>query len=152
MQDDPQEKLLDAKDKLKSVLETNRSLDGIDDTYFNLKKTLLDGSPAEEGLKKLDSFNQWMSKELGDVEESNVQSTSGAYWDTVESENGVDIATIPSQVHLETYALDPSISHEQLFTIIDFSPSWAFEGSVIKVFSFDILQLISVLITELTTH
>ncbi|MED6174583.1 hypothetical protein PIB30_070406 [Stylosanthes scabra] len=130
MRDDPQEKL----EKIKSDMETNRSLDGIEDTYFTLKKTLLDGSLAEEGLKKLDSFNQWMSKELGDVEESKTpSSTFSAYWGTVESENDVDNATIPSQVHLDTYALDPSISHDQLFTIIDFSPSWTFEGSEIKI-------------------
>ncbi|XP_072089740.1 calmodulin-binding transcription activator 3 isoform X4 [Arachis hypogaea] len=129
MIDDPQEKLLDAKEKI----ETNRSLDGIDDTNLTLKKALLDGSLAEEGLKKLDSFNQWMSKELGDVEESKTPSTFSAYWGTVENENDVDNATIPSEVHLDTYALDPSISHDQLFTIIDFSPSWAFEGSETKI-------------------
>lgn len=141
MRNNPHEKLLKAKDKLKSDLEANRSLDGIEDTYFTSKKTLLDVSLGEEGLKKLDSFNQWMSKELGDVEESNKQSTSGTYWDTVESENGVGSTTIPSQVHLDTYVLDPSISHDQLFSIIDYSPSWTFEGSEIKVFSFDILHL-----------
>ncbi|RDX66086.1 Calmodulin-binding transcription activator 2, partial [Mucuna pruriens] len=133
VQNDPQEKLLNAKEKLKSDLEANRSLDGIEETYFTFKRTLLDGSPAEEGLKKLDSFNQWMSKELGDVEESNKSSTSGAYWDTVESENEVGSTTIPSQGHLDTYVLDPSISRDQLFSIIDYSPSWAFEGSETKV-------------------
>ncbi|KAJ1398660.1 P-loop containing nucleoside triphosphate hydrolase, partial [Sesbania bispinosa] len=133
MQNGPQEKLLEAKDKLKSDLEVNRSLDGVEDSYLTLKKTLLDGCPAEEGLKKLDSFNQWMSKELGDVEESNKQSTSGAYWDAVESENGVGSTAIPSQVHLDTYVLDPSVSNDQLFSIIDYSPSWTFEGSEVKV-------------------
>ncbi|XP_061344118.1 calmodulin-binding transcription activator 3-like [Gastrolobium bilobum] len=133
MRNDPQEKVLNAKDKIKSDLEANKNLDGIEDTYFTLKKTLLDGFPAEEGLKKLDSFNQWMSKELGDVEESNIQSTSDTYWDTVENENEVGSTTIPSQVHLDSYVLDPSISHDQLFSIIDYSPSWTFEGSEVKV-------------------
>ncbi|XP_027360473.1 calmodulin-binding transcription activator 1-like isoform X2 [Abrus precatorius] len=133
MQNEPQEKLLNAKDKLKLDLEANRTLDGIEDTCFPFKKTLLDGFPAEEGLTKMDSFNQWMSKELGDVEESNKPSTSGAYWDTVESENEVGSTTIPSQVQMDTYLLDPSISHDQLFTIIDYSPSWTFEGSEVKV-------------------
>jgi len=45
---------------------------------------------AEEGLKKVYSFNQWMSKEPGDLEESSKQSTSSAYWDTLGSEIGVD--------------------------------------------------------------
>lgn len=146
VQNDPQEKLLNAKEKPKSDLEANRTLDGIEDTYFPLKRTLLDGSPTEEGLKKLDSFNQWMSKELGDVEESNKPSASGAYWDAVETENEVGGTTVPSQGHLDTYVLDPSISHDQLFSIIDYSPSWAFEGSEVKVFCFDILSLLLILI------
>ncbi|KAF2284041.1 hypothetical protein GH714_018437 [Hevea brasiliensis] len=33
----------------------------------SVKQRLLDRSLSEEGLKKLDSFNRWMSKELGDV-------------------------------------------------------------------------------------
>lgn len=115
-------------------LEANRNLDGIEDTHVTSKKTLLDVTTAEEGLKKLDSFNQWMSRELGDVEESNKQSTSGSYWDAIETENGVDSSTTPSQVHLDTYVLDPSISHDQLFSIIDYSPSWTFEDSEVKVF------------------
>ncbi|KAL2343063.1 hypothetical protein Fmac_004348 [Flemingia macrophylla] len=133
VQNDPQEILLNTEEKLISDLEGNRNPDGTEDTYFPFKRTLLDGPPAEEGLKKLDSFNQWMSKELGDVEESNKKSTSNAYWDTVESENEVGSTTIPSQGHLDTYVLDPSISHDQLFSIIDYSPSWVFEGSEVKV-------------------
>jgi len=139
IQNDPQEILLHTKEKIKSDFEANRTLDGIEDTRFTFKRTLLDGSPAEEGLKKLDSFNQWMSKELGDVEESNKPSTSGAYWDAVESESEVGSTTIPSPGHLDTYVLDPSVSNDQLFSIIDYSPSWAFEGSEIKVCSFHML-------------
>lgn len=123
MQNSPREILLNEEDKLESELEVDRSIDGIEDTHFTSKKTLLDVSVAEEGLKKLDSFNQWMSKELGDVEESSNRSTSSTYWDTVESENEVG-----------NYVLDPSISHDQLFSIIDYSPSWTFEYSEIKVF------------------
>lgn len=141
MQNDPQENSLKEKDSLNSDIEANRSLDGIEDTSLSLKTNLLDGT--QEGLKKLDSFNQWMSKELGDVEESNKQSTSDAYWDAVESENGVDSTTIPS---LDTYVLDPSVSHDQLFSIIDYSPSWTFEGSETKVYFLKIMCLLSALI------
>nr|KYP49260.1 Calmodulin-binding transcription activator 3 [Cajanus cajan] len=123
------DKEVDFQNSLEQYLEGNRNPDGMEDTYFTFK----DGPPAEEGLKKLDSFNQWMSKELGDVEESNKQSTSNAYWDTVESENEVGSTTIPSQGHLDNFVLDPSISHDQLFSIIDYSPSWAFEESEVKV-------------------
>jgi len=145
MQNSPHEILLKAEDKLESDLGVDKSLVGIEDTHFTSKKTLLSVSVAEEGLKKLDSFNRWMSKELGDVEESSKHSPSSSYWDTVESENGVDSITIPSQGHLENYVLDPSICYDQLFSIIDYSPSWAFEDTEIKVSYFDILHLPSVL-------
>ncbi|XWS29530.1 hypothetical protein CRYUN_Cryun24cG0037000 [Craigia yunnanensis] len=98
-----------------------------------IRHHLFDGSLAEEGLKKLDSFNRWMSKELGDVDESHMQSSSGAYWDVVEGQNGVDVSTIPSQGQLDSFMLGPSLSHDQLFSIIDFSPNWAYIGSEIKV-------------------
>ncbi|KAE8704926.1 Calmodulin-binding transcription activator 3 [Hibiscus syriacus] len=97
-----------------------------------MRPHLLDGSLAE-GLKKLDSFNRWMSKELGDVDESHTHSNSGAYWDEVEGENGVDVSSIPSQGQLDTFMLGPSLSHDQLFSIIDFSPNWAYVGSEIKI-------------------
>ncbi|XP_050388150.1 calmodulin-binding transcription activator 3-like isoform X2 [Argentina anserina] len=100
--------------------------------YPSVIKPLLDGSLGD-GLKKLDSFNQWMSKELEDVDEPQKQSSSGAYWDTVESENEVDESSVPLQVRLDSYMLGPSLSHDQLFSIVDFSPSWAYENSEIKV-------------------
>ncbi|XP_021688105.2 calmodulin-binding transcription activator 3 isoform X2 [Hevea brasiliensis] len=99
----------------------------------SVKQRLLDRSLSEEGLKKLDSFNRWMSKELGDVNESHMQTSSGPYWDTVENENGIDDPKIPSQAHLDTYVLGPSLSQDQFFSIIDFSPNWAYVGSEIKV-------------------
>jgi hypothetical protein len=42
--------------------------------------------------------------------------------------------------------LYPSIFCDQLFSIINISPSWTFEDSEIKVFYFDILRLPKVLI------
>lgn len=136
-QNSPHEVLLQAESMLKSDLEVDRSVGGIQDICFTSNKSLLHVSAAEEGMKKLDSFNRWMSKELGDVEEPSKQSTSSAYWDTIESENGIDSVTIPSHVHLDNYVLDPSICYDQLFTIIDYSPSWTFEDSEIKVYYFD---------------
>lgn len=109
----------------------------------NLDGSFLDEKPAlkppflegvmKEGLKKLDSFDRWMTKELGDVKESQTQSTSGTYWEAVETENGVDDSIISPQVHLDSYVLGPSLSQDQLFSIIDFSPNWAYAGSEIKV-------------------
>ncbi|KAL4645329.1 hypothetical protein ACB092_02G227900 [Castanea dentata] len=117
---------------LKSNPEINIALEGKTNSSFTIKQTRLDGSLTEE-LKKLHSFNRWMSKELGDVNESHTQSSSGAYWDTVESENRVDESNISHQVCLINYTLGPSLSQDQLFSIIDFSPNWAYEGSKVKV-------------------
>jgi hypothetical protein len=62
-----------------------------------------------------------------------VQSSSGSYWITAESENGVDDSSNPSQGNLDAYLLSPSLSQDQLFSIIDFSPNWAYAGTEIKV-------------------
>uniref|UniRef100_A0A2N9IUD1 IPT/TIG domain-containing protein n=1 Tax=Fagus sylvatica TaxID=28930 RepID=A0A2N9IUD1_FAGSY len=118
---------------LKSDPEGNMALEGKTNSSFTLKKPWLDISQTEESLKKLDSFNRWMSKELGDVNESHMQSSSGAYWDSVESENRVDESNISPEEHLDNYTLGPSLSQDQLFSIIDFSPNWAYEGSTVKV-------------------
>ncbi|XP_062099603.1 calmodulin-binding transcription activator 3 isoform X2 [Humulus lupulus] len=116
-------------DFVKPVSKSNMNLE--EKPYISgMKQPLLDGSFAEEGLKKLDSFNRWMSKELGDVNESHMQTTSRAYWDSVESDTCVDDS---SQVRLDNYVLSPSLSQEQLFSIIDFSPNWAYESSEVKV-------------------
>ncbi|KAM2668067.1 hypothetical protein EV2_019689 [Malus domestica] len=112
---------------LKSISKRNETIEGSYKHAFATKPLL------DEGLKKLDSFNRWMSKELGDVDETQTQSNSETYWDTVESENGVDESSVPLQVRLDSYMLGPSLSQDQLFSIIDFSPNWAYENSEIKV-------------------
>ncbi|GAV84782.1 IQ domain-containing protein/CG-1 domain-containing protein/Ank_2 domain-containing protein [Cephalotus follicularis] len=117
---------------VKSDSEINLTIERKSIHSSAVKQHLLDGS-LTEGLKKLDSFNRWMSKELGDVNDAHMQSSSGAYWDTDENGNGVDDPSIPQQEHLDTYMLGPSLSHDQLFSIIDFSPNWAYAGSEIKV-------------------
>ncbi|XP_057970537.1 calmodulin-binding transcription activator 3 [Malania oleifera] len=112
---------------LKSESVSNVTIEGKNGYPSAARQHLLDGS-----LAKIDSFNRWMSKELGDVDESHIQSSSGVYWDAVGTENGVD-PSIPPQVHLESYTVAPSISQDQLFTIIDFSPNWAYAGSETKI-------------------
>ncbi|KAM6563826.1 hypothetical protein CsatB_023824 [Cannabis sativa] len=116
-------------DFVKPVSKSNMNLE---EKPYNsgTKQPLLVGSFAEEGLKKLDSFNRWMSKELGDVNESHMQTSSRAYWDSVEGDTCVNDS---SQVRLDNYVLSPSLSQEQLFSIIDFSPNWAYESSEVKV-------------------
>ncbi|KAI8032144.1 Calmodulin-binding transcription activator 3 [Camellia lanceoleosa] len=122
---------IQSRSALKPASENNPTIEGKAECY-PLKQPLLD-SFLREGLKKLDSFDRWMSKELGDVNESHTQSNSGTYWETVETEDGVDDSSIAPQAHLETYMLGPSLSQDQLFSIIDFSPNWAYAGSEIKV-------------------
>ncbi|XP_071724431.1 calmodulin-binding transcription activator 2-like, partial [Rutidosis leptorrhynchoides] len=82
-------------------------------------KHLLDG---EESLKKVDSFSRWISKELGDVENLQMQSSSAIPWSSVEGGSVADDSS-----------LSPSISQDQLYSIIDFSPKWAFTDSEIQV-------------------
>uniref|UniRef100_A0A5B6Z4F1 Putative calmodulin-binding transcription activator 3 n=1 Tax=Davidia involucrata TaxID=16924 RepID=A0A5B6Z4F1_DAVIN len=112
-------------------IERNLTVEGKAD-YSALRQPLLGGF-LKEGLKKLDSFDRWMSKELGDVNGPHKQSSSGVYWESVGSEDGVGDSSMAPQVHLDTYMLGPSLSQDQLFSIIDFSPNWAYAGSEMKV-------------------
>ncbi|XP_010555366.1 PREDICTED: calmodulin-binding transcription activator 3 [Tarenaya hassleriana] len=102
-----------------------------------ITKHLFDGPLDDKGLKKMDSFNRWMSRELGDVDDlasandSFTHSRSRTYWDEIETENGAN--TPNSRRDLDGYAISPSLSQEQLFSIIDFSPSWTYAGHEVKV-------------------
>ncbi|KAK1302347.1 Calmodulin-binding transcription activator 3 [Acorus calamus] len=89
----------------------------------------------EEGLKKFDSFSRWMSKELGEVDDTHIRSTSEVYWDIVESEsqNVIDNPSLSHEGQFDSYVLSPSLSQDQLFSIIDFSPNWACTGTESKV-------------------
>ncbi|CAN1813149.1 Calmodulin-binding transcription activator 2 [Linum perenne] len=82
------------------------------------KKPLL----GEEGLKKVDSFSRWVSKELGEVDDLNMKSSSGIAWSNVECGNVADESV-----------LSPSLSQDQLFSIMDFSPKWAYAESETEV-------------------
>ncbi|CAN0874999.1 Calmodulin-binding transcription activator 2 [Linum grandiflorum] len=82
------------------------------------KKPLL----GEESLKKVDSFSRWVSKELGEVDDLNMKSSSGIAWSNVECGNVADESV-----------LSPSLSQDQLFSIMDFSPKWAYADSETEV-------------------
>ncbi|XP_019440343.1 PREDICTED: calmodulin-binding transcription activator 2-like [Lupinus angustifolius] len=86
---------------------------------FTVKRTLLD---RDESLKKVDSFSRWVSKELGEVDDLNMQSTPGISWSTDECGHVMDDAS-----------LSPSLSQDQLFSINDFSPKWAYAESETEV-------------------
>ncbi|OUZ99343.1 IQ motif [Macleaya cordata] len=134
VQNDLQIQLSDAElgSLLKSSLEDSVSI-GESINYSSTDKHTLLGNSRTDELKKTDSFTRWMSKELGEVEETNMKSSSATYWDTVESENAVDDSSLSPQVHLDPYLLSPSLSQDQLFSIIDFSPNWAYSDSETKV-------------------
>lgn len=98
------------------------------------KQASLDLSHLEaDGLKKYDSFSRWMSKELEEVDDSQLRSNSEPYWNTVDDESVVESSNISNHEPLDSYAVSPSLSQDQLFSIIDFSPSWAFASLETKV-------------------
>ncbi|XP_020682547.1 calmodulin-binding transcription activator 3-like isoform X1 [Dendrobium catenatum] len=86
-----------------------------------------------EGLTKNDSFSRWMSKELGEVDNSQINLNSGLFWSSLESESVVADSNLLNQEQLDAYLMGPSLSQDQLFSIIDFSPNWAYADLVTKV-------------------
>lgn len=93
--------------------------------------------PKEElgELKKLDSFGRWMDQEIGgDCDDSLMASDSGNYWNTLGAENDdKEVSSLSRHMQLEMDSLGPSLSQEQLFSIRDFSPDWAYSGAETKV-------------------
>uniref|UniRef100_A0A1J3ENQ0 Calmodulin-binding transcription activator 2 n=2 Tax=Noccaea caerulescens TaxID=107243 RepID=A0A1J3ENQ0_NOCCA len=83
-----------------------------------LRKSLL---KKEDSLKKVDSFSRWVSNELSEMEDLQMQSSSGGIaWTTVETAAAAS-------------SLSPSLSEDQRFTIIDFWPKWTQTDSEITV-------------------
>jgi hypothetical protein len=123
--------------RLSNPASTNVSKDDV--TYSTpTKQSSLDLFKIEaDGLKKYDSFSRWMSKELGgSIDELSAKSSSDLYWSTVAVDTdvvGESSITISNSENLGTDILSPSLSQEQLFSIIDFSPSWAYVESETKV-------------------
>lgn len=86
-----------------------------------------------DGLKKFDSFSRWMSNELPEVVDLDIKSSSDAFWSTTETVNVADGSSIPINEPLDVFVVSPSLSQDQLFSIIDVSPSWAYNGTKTKV-------------------
>ncbi|KAL9672512.1 hypothetical protein QQ045_028763 [Rhodiola kirilowii] len=82
-------------------------------------------------LQKLDSFGRWMNNEIGkDCDDSLMVSDSGKYWNSLDNENeGSEASSLLHHMQLDV----DSLSQEQLFTICDFSPDWAYSGTDTKV-------------------
>ncbi|XP_068661957.1 calmodulin-binding transcription activator 3-like [Aristolochia californica] len=97
------------------------------------KSGVCNGERQEE-LKKLDSFGRWMNREIGrDCDDSLMTSNSPLYWCSLDSESNKDVSSLSSHMQLDVDSLGPSLSKDQLFSIIDFSPDWAFSGEETKV-------------------
>ncbi|XP_054801360.1 calmodulin-binding transcription activator 2-like isoform X2 [Prosopis cineraria] len=79
---------------------------------LTMRRSLLDG---EESLKKVDSFSRWITKELVEVDDLRMQSSPGISWSADECGHVIDDSS-----------LSPSLSQDQLFSINDFSPNWAY--------------------------
>lgn len=87
-------------------------------------------------LKKLDSFGRWMDKEIGGAyDDSFMASDSGNYWNALDSENDdKEVSSLSHHMQLDVDSMGPSLSQEQLFSIKDYSPDWAYSGTETKVF------------------
>ncbi|CAM0902506.1 unnamed protein product [Alopecurus aequalis] len=77
--------------------------------------------------KKFDGFSSWMSNELAEVPDLDIKSSSDAFWRSTENVN------VAVNEQLDPYVVSPSFSQDQLFSIIDVSPSWAYTRSKTKV-------------------
>jgi len=80
---------------------------------------------SEDSLKKVDSFSKWAIKELGEMEDLQMQSSRGDIaWTTVECETAA-----------AGISLSPSLSEDQRFTIVDFWPKSAKTDAEVEVIS-----------------
>lgn len=84
----------------------------------------------KDSFKKTDSFTRWMSKELPEVEDSQIHSSSGGFWSTEESNNIIEASSCEP---LDQFTVSPMLSQDQLFSIVDFAPNWTYVGSKTKV-------------------
>lgn len=83
-----------------------------------LRKSLL---KKEDSLKKVDSFSRWVSNELAEMEDLQMQSSSGGIgWTSVETAAAAS-------------SLSPSLSKDQRFTMIDFWPKWTQTDTEVEV-------------------
>ncbi|GMH13547.1 hypothetical protein Nepgr_015388 [Nepenthes gracilis] len=120
----------------KVELSSAENQDGpyVEDSSYAIKLPLLRSIQAVEGLQKVDSFSKWASKELEDVGELHLNSSSNISWCSIESSNIVDDSSVTPGLQLDNYTMSPSISQDQLFSIDDFSPNWTYTDSKTEVF------------------
>ncbi|GAB4838456.1 hypothetical protein Ancab_027990 [Ancistrocladus abbreviatus] len=105
----------------------------LEEGSFTVNQPLLGSIRSVESLQKVDSFSKWASKELEDVDEKPLDSSSNISWCNIDSENAVDDSSITPGIQLDSYTMSPSISQDQLFSILDFSPNWCYSDSETEV-------------------
>jgi calmodulin-binding transcription activator len=99
-----------------------------------LKQSSLDLLKIDStGLKKHDSFSRWMSKELTGVVDLDIKSNSDTLWSSMETLNASDGSSVLTNEQLDAYVVSPSLSQDQLFSILDVSPNCAYIGLNTKV-------------------
>lgn len=71
-----------------------------------LKQSSLDLLTIETpGLKKNDSFSRWMSKELEEVVDLGIKSTSDAFWSSIETVKVPDGSNVLTNEQLDAYVV-----------------------------------------------
>lgn len=87
----------------------------------------------QSDLNKVDSFGRWMNKEIGrDCDDSLMASGPDFLWGPLAS-GQKEGSGLSQQMQVDVDSLGYSLSQEQLFTILDFSPEWAYSGAKTKV-------------------
>ncbi|KAI3980819.1 hypothetical protein MKX01_025384 [Papaver californicum] len=110
-----------------------------DNEVLLVEKATLENESHKNGeareLKKLDSFGRWMNEEIGvDCEDSFMASDSGSYWNTLDTQkDDKEVSSLSRHMQLDIDSLSPSLSHDQLFSIRDYSPDWGYSGVETKV-------------------
>ena len=86
-------------------------------------------------MKKIDSFERWMDEEIGvHCDDFLMASDSANFWNTLDAEkDDKEVSSLSRHMQLDVESLGPSLSQEQLFSICDFSPDWAYSDDDRKV-------------------
>lgn len=76
-----------------------------------------------------------MDREIGgDRDKSLMSSDSGNCLNILDTDNGdKEVSCLSRHMQLDTNFLGPSVSQEQLFSISEFAPDWAYSGGETKV-------------------
>ncbi|KAJ0976453.1 hypothetical protein J5N97_018418 [Dioscorea zingiberensis] len=124
-----------SKDFQVEFAASGQHLDSRNGASYVKQYALSDMDNREHGdLKKLDSFGRWMNKEIGrDCDSSLMTSDSGSYLRSFDTQNdNKEVTSLFRHMQLDMDLLGPSLSQNQSFSIIDFSPDWAWAFSNVE--------------------